>query len=672
MVTAATKGSAVPARVYDRAVWLLLALLFAANVYKAGTLSITIDEAFTYNKFVAAPFRSYFAEPVGTSNNHPLNTLLCRAAVALLGTSEFTLRLPNLVMGLVYFASAYGLARLLFGPSLWMLLAVSLSCANPFVLDHLSVARGYGLGLAFWTLGTYYLARWVAGEERTGLLVKAGAALALSVASHLMEAFAAAGLAVPFLLMYLVDRAAGGGWRAAWGFVRRGALPFVGAGLVVGVPILWGPARLKFVQEVDGETEFVRGVRSFLDAFLRYRLTSFSSKGPVWTALHRWPWGLLLCFLGLLLVSLAVLVWRWRREGRLERLSIADRLMLVLGGATLVMFFLLRTEPVLLGHVFFGQRRLLGALPLLMLVCPLWFYWLGWQARPLRLARSAGAVLLSLMALHLVSQFTAGSFFNWQRDAGTKRFAQVLRERRPQDAQALVRVGSNPMLSHGLNFYRHIYGMDWLAPLTMDGPVCFSDFYAVYEEELPGLARFAPRVLYRNEVAKTVLAEAGPELRARLAALRNAGFRGSLECGADLIRREAWAAAGTAGVNGHFLRDVMQTGEGDHQRWTFERPAFLFDAPASENPRLALHLRLPPVVLAQTGPIRLRLRVNGRDLGERRLDRPEDHHLLWTVPPNCLRADGLTLVETELDRYYIAPDDGQKLGYLFVAGGFVR
>jgi hypothetical protein len=31
----------------------------------------------------------------------------------------------------------------------------------------------------------------------------------------------------------------------------------------------------------------------------------------------------------------------------------------------------------------------------------------------------------------------------------------------------------------------------------------------------------------------------------------------------------------------------------------------------------------------------------------------------------------VTLVETALDKYYISPDDGQKLGYLFMDGGFV-
>ena len=65
------------------------------------------------------------------------------------------------------------------------------------------------------------------------------------------------------------------------------------------------------------------------------------------------------------------------------------------------------------------------------------------------------------------------------------------------------------------------------------------------------------------------------------------------------------------------------------------------------------------------------VRINGRELGRRVYNSPEDHTFEQAVPPEMLRADGVTLVETALDKYYIAPADGKKLGYLFVRGGFV-
>ncbi len=68
--------------------------------------------------------------------------------------------------------------------------------------------------------------------------------------------------------------------------------------------------------------------------------------------------------------------------------------------------------------------------------------------------------------------------------------------------------------------------------------------------------------------------------------------------------------------------------------------------------------------------MRLTTWVNGKRLAEDLLAAPEAHHLEHAVPADWVRPDGLTLVETTLDKYFIAEKDGQKLGYLFVRAGF--
>lgn len=162
--TAQLQGNAAagPAARPDRLVYatlslILLAGLAATSIYKAWTLSITIDEAYTYLNYVSGPFSAVFTQP--GYNNHALNTLLCKLAVAVFGLSEFTLRLPSVLCGWLYFMALFRLARLLFGHSGWLLIAVTVNSLNPFVLDHLCSARGYGMGLAFWTLGAYYVVR---------------------------------------------------------------------------------------------------------------------------------------------------------------------------------------------------------------------------------------------------------------------------------------------------------------------------------------------------------------------------------------------------------------------------------------------------------------------------------------------------------------------------------
>src|SRR5580692_2246422 len=54
---------------------LLLAVTFVLIVWKAWTQSMTIDEVFTYDNWVAGPFSNFYHYTGGAaSNNHPLNT----------------------------------------------------------------------------------------------------------------------------------------------------------------------------------------------------------------------------------------------------------------------------------------------------------------------------------------------------------------------------------------------------------------------------------------------------------------------------------------------------------------------------------------------------------------------------------------------------------------------
>src|SRR5262245_13226962 len=80
---------------------LLLALLFAGNLYRAATQSIIHDEGILYQWFLSGDWSQVFGAPYG--NHHPLHTLLCKITVSLFGLSEFSLRIPALLGGLFYF-----------------------------------------------------------------------------------------------------------------------------------------------------------------------------------------------------------------------------------------------------------------------------------------------------------------------------------------------------------------------------------------------------------------------------------------------------------------------------------------------------------------------------------------------------------------------------------------
>jgi 4-amino-4-deoxy-L-arabinose transferase-like glycosyltransferase len=179
----------------------ILTLLFGLNCYRAATQSFTHDEALYFQFFIDVPrdagcYGSCVADP------HFLFTLLMRLCSAWFGNSAFSLRLPSVAAGGLYFVSIYRLCRIAFR-SHWLFLAgVLIMAGNPLVLDFLVAARGYGLALALFTFALLQVVIWLIGDDSSrspakswsGLLVKAGFGIGLSVtANHT--------LAVPCLVL---------------------------------------------------------------------------------------------------------------------------------------------------------------------------------------------------------------------------------------------------------------------------------------------------------------------------------------------------------------------------------------------------------------------------------------------------------------------------------------
>lgn len=160
---------------------ILIALFtFVWIFHRAAVQSITLDEATTY---------LYWVRPEGTafwtphSNNHILNSILMRLSVWLFGLGHLSLRLPALIGGAIYICSSFNLTRRLAPRPL--LQAILLICFlwNPFVMDYMVAARGYGLALGFLGLSLAALAKVIqtpAPPIPTAALLSISAALSFS------------------------------------------------------------------------------------------------------------------------------------------------------------------------------------------------------------------------------------------------------------------------------------------------------------------------------------------------------------------------------------------------------------------------------------------------------------------------------------------------------------
>lgn len=161
-------------------------LLLCYTGYRAWCLPLTHDEAFSYLYMAPNTLENIFTnrtEPTVADNNHMLNTVLMKLEAALLGNSEFALRLHALICHALFLLFSYHILRSIKNGVL-VVVGFILINANPYLLDILGLARGYTLSCMLTLVGVYYMGRYLAVKERR-YAVYALAAATVSVFANL-------------------------------------------------------------------------------------------------------------------------------------------------------------------------------------------------------------------------------------------------------------------------------------------------------------------------------------------------------------------------------------------------------------------------------------------------------------------------------------------------------
>jgi hypothetical protein len=492
-------------RIADMAALALIAGLFATNVYRAATQSLTCDEAYSFDLYMDAPVASAFTGGF-SGNDHVLFTFLSRVGVGLFGKSELALRLVSLLGGLLYLVFAYRLSRRLFQRPWMMLLSVSLLTLNPFVLDYLSAARGYGMALGLF-LGALYCvvtaleqSNWEAGAKQLGL---ASFLLGLSIAANLTFLFPSVALAGVLTAAWMADSEDHSGLsqklvralETCW-------LPMIVTAFILLVIPLSRAHRDDFNYGADSMFE---ASASVVQPSLLHR-RDLMAFGPLRHAMvqagdfiSRWMVALVLAALGGWLARILAL---WLRSRRIRSLGRLDRVSLVITGTLLVSL-----AGVIAGHLIGGLRYPAGRtaiylVPLLVLA------WLTWAARCFESAQLplTKGILVCLPAMAAVAAFLAGFtteyYYEWRSDAGNKPIFQILKQQGPGGKRP-ARLGVNWNLWPGANYYRKRYGLNWMEPVTTapmsDGGF---DFYIlVLPDDQATLDRVRLKILYRDPIS---------------------------------------------------------------------------------------------------------------------------------------------------------------------------
>lgn len=185
---------------------LVAAGLFAVAwaVARASVQAVTIDEAATYEAFVAHPTPFYWYP---ASNNHVLNSMLIRAFTNVFGLSHLSVRAPALMGAILYIAVAGWLSKLIATDWLARIALFVLLVYNPFVFDYFVAARGYGLANALLLCAIAVAAHCFTGaakrESLAGYCALSSVLLSLSIAANFAFAFIDAALMFnTFVLAY--------------------------------------------------------------------------------------------------------------------------------------------------------------------------------------------------------------------------------------------------------------------------------------------------------------------------------------------------------------------------------------------------------------------------------------------------------------------------------------
>ncbi len=120
----------------------------------------------------------------------------------------------------------------------------------------------------------------------------------------------------------------------------------------------------------------------------------------------------------------------------------------------------------------------------------------------------------------------------------------------------------------------------------------------------------------------------------------------------------------------HIVKDIYDSST--TWRWTAKQPTVKVLVFATDDVKLSTDFAIWDEGFKQTGPIELSFFVNGRLLDKVKYSTPGNKHFEKLVPPGWLSTETETIISLDVDKLYVAPQDGVKFGVILTRIGFVR
>lgn len=417
-------------------------LVFVFVGWRAYHVGFTHDESLSFTLLQGDQTQLW------TANNHWGNTALMWLSASLFGNSEWALRLPNVLSFLVFTYSIYLIHKnfLKSSWSLWITFPILL--LNPFVLDFFSLARGYGLGLSFFSMTLFYVLQFCFSSNSRTTLLKLFLFSLLCIYSNYAFVLPIACLLIASLLFRFQF------YFQHWKQMLLPTLLFVALLL----PALWNILYLSKLGELyAGGTNNV-----FADTIKSILNFSYYNPWYDFTKLATISWTILVC-VGIFFFA----------DARLNFLKIV-----------LLLFILLPTLLFSTMEMGFAKDRAAQ-----YWIVMLGFFCLFFTDQLLqRNKKSNGKVFLVLPGfISVMSLVQIGLLANdshtqiWKNDAELKHTLETLEQH--IDPNSNYRLGINWLFEPTINYYIETKKYRWLNKVTRDGYDETFDFYLVFETD---------------------------------------------------------------------------------------------------------------------------------------------------------------------------------------------
>ncbi|MBI5218443.1 MAG: hypothetical protein HY958_05885 [Bacteroidia bacterium] len=419
------------------------------DLYKAAHASFTHDESYTYLHFVNTNIMdiiSYF-EPF--TNNHILNTLLMKFSQALLGTSELTLRLPNILSHLLYMIFIFKLFDRYCNK--YFILFFILLNANPFLLDFFSLARGYGIAIGLMTAGLYYYCRYIENQKIHNHILSLVLIGFASLANFTLLNIFLILILMHNLFQFIINRR-----------------PF-------SLKNLWKINRINVMIGFVFSMILYEPIRKII----KYKLIDFGGMEGFWhdtagTLAHAFAYDVLyrdymIVFFKMFFISFSVLFLLRIIKYFFKKnpVTLVQKFGLFFG---LILFFLIDgtiLQHYLLGTPYLELRFALFMYPLFIFMCC--FLIADFMTDSYKYLKGGFIVLITAtLFLHTGYAINTSSYFEWKYDMHTKEMLKDIDRVKPKECSQ-IKLGITWIFEPTVNFYKETLNLNWLSMVDRNG-----------------------------------------------------------------------------------------------------------------------------------------------------------------------------------------------------------